>query len=196
MKNILIIVDAQNDFCHEKGALSSKEACEAADNIIKMLNKTAFDKIICTMDTHGDNYSETSEGKHLPIPHCKKNTWGWKIREDLYQELYNQQNVSFLEKEKFSPYPTQLWTKVGIVDKHDKIYVCGLCTDICVISTAFAVKNNMEPEVYLIENCCAGSTPENHFFAVSVMKSCHINIIKGELPPIGITDENNKTQTV
>lgn len=182
MKNILVIVDAQNDFCHENGVLSNKQTCEAASNIVDMLENTVFDRIICTMDTHNEDYPNTIEGKHLPIVHCVENTWGWKIREDIYKSLYYQDNVEYLHKSKFAPVSLELWEKVGIIDDSDKVYVCGLCTDICVISTAFQLKNLLNCEVCLLENCCAGSNPEKHYSALRVMESCQINIINGEYP--------------
>ena len=179
MKKILIIVDAQNDFCHIDGALSTPEACKAADNIILKLDSPAFDfdEIYCTKDTHDDGYHDSVEGRHLPVDHCLKLSWGWKMREDIYRALYNQRYVTYIEKNKFAPSVRDIYDNIGMLERGDKIYVCGLCTDICVVNTALAVKNFMECEVYLIEDCCAGSTPENHEAAIKVMKASHINVI-------------------
>lgn len=30
---------------------------------------------------------ETSEGKHLPVPHCIKGTHGWEIRKEIAEAL-------------------------------------------------------------------------------------------------------------
>ena len=48
-------------------------------------------------------------------------------------------------------------------DNYDEVDLVGLCTDICVIN--------------IIENATAGTTPEAKQAALTVAKSCQINII-------------------
>ena len=36
-------------------------------------------KIICTRDTHFENYLDTSEGKKLPVKHCIRGTEGHRL---------------------------------------------------------------------------------------------------------------------
>ena len=74
--NILVIIDAQNDFCHKDGSLTSKEAQNAVLNIEQLINIQDWDLIVVTRDTHSDNYMHTKEGISLPVPHCIENTWG------------------------------------------------------------------------------------------------------------------------
>ena len=182
MKNVLIIVDAQNDFCHGKGALQNEDCCKTVKHILELVNNdnnVIFDKIVCTMDTHyAYHYLDTTEGRHLPVKHCIEGTWGWKLNESLYQALYWHSNVSFLQKSRFAPDSVELWKHIGITDRNDNVFICGFCTDICVVSTAITVKSILESEVYVIEKCCAGSTLEKHCAAIRTMESCHINIIK------------------
>ena len=42
--------------------------------------------MIFTRDTHKEDYLETTEGKHLPVPHCIMGTKGWQIADGLYAE--------------------------------------------------------------------------------------------------------------
>lgn len=174
--NVLFIVDAQNDFCNKKGSLANEKTVAVVDNITKMLNDVIFDKIVCTMDTHGVGYNETIEGRHLPIAHCLKPSWGWKMEEHVYNSLYYCNDVSFVEKSGFAPNPYDVHTVLGGFE-YDGIYVCGVCTDICVLNTALMLKNFFDKEVYVVEPCCAGSEPENHYAAIRVMKACHINVV-------------------
>ena len=57
------------------------------------------------------------------------------------------------------------------------IELCGLCTDICVISNALMIKAFL-PEVPLCVDgsLCAGVTPESHNNALEAMKMCQITI--------------------
>ena len=70
----LIVIDMQNDFV--TGVLGSKEAVAVLPNVKKKIDAyiAAGDEVIFTRDTHEENYLETNEGRHLPVPHCVKGT--------------------------------------------------------------------------------------------------------------------------
>ena len=58
------------------------------------------------------------------------------------------------------------------------IELCGLCTDICVISNAFVIKANLtEVPVSVDASCSAGVTPESHLNALSAMKMCQVVVV-------------------
>ena len=76
MKNLLIVVDMQNDFI--TGALGTGEAQAILPDVVKLVE--SWDgPVAFTRDTHGPGYLDTQEGKHLPVPHCLKGTDGWQI---------------------------------------------------------------------------------------------------------------------
>ena len=75
MYKLLVIVDAQNDFI--TGVLGTQEANAAVPNIINLIKDNKWDDIICTMDTHQDNYLNTLEGEKLPVKHCIDTEPGW-----------------------------------------------------------------------------------------------------------------------
>ena len=85
MRKILIVIDMQNDFID--AALGTKEAVAIVDAVKKKIWTYPARDIIATMDTHGENYMETQEGKYLPVPHCIKGTKGWEIRPDIAELL-------------------------------------------------------------------------------------------------------------
>ena len=59
-----------------------------------------------------------------------------------------------------------------------EIEICGLCTDICVISNAILLKNAFpNNDIVINSKCCAGTTPEAHKAALAVMKNCQIEVV-------------------
>ena len=74
MKQVLIVVDMQNDFV--SGALGSDAARAIEPAVVEKI--LGFDgPIYFTLDTHEQDYSQTQEGKRLPVPHCIAGTEGW-----------------------------------------------------------------------------------------------------------------------
>lgn len=169
MKNILIVVDMQNDFID--GALGTKEA-EAIVPYVKSVIESFDGKVIFTRDTHFENYMDTQEGKNLPVPHCIKGTEGWQIR----AELDALRTTEPIDKVTFGS--ADLVDVLKGEGDIDSITFVGLCTDICVISNAMLVKA-FYPEIPLTVDAraCAGVTPESHKRALDAMKTCQINVI-------------------
>ena len=167
MKNILIVVDMQNDFID--GALGTPEAVSIVENVKKKIEN--FDgQVWYTRDTHTENYMETREGKHLPVPHCIEGTQGWQVTEKL----------SGLRCDKIIDKPTFGSTELQVLlekENPPSITLVGLCTDICVISNAMLLKATFpEAEIIVDAACCAGVTPESHERALLAMQMCQIHI--------------------
>lgn len=170
-----IVIDMQNDFC--TGALANKDAVAIIPRIKAELQaaKAAGMHIIFTQDSHDLNYLDTNEGKHLPVPHCIRNSEGWKIVPELLDEVtiddLDSGKAQFNEKMHFS---FDKWT--DYIKSGDEVVMCGTCTDICVISNALAIKAIDDVEVTVIADCCAGLTKEKHNAALNVMESCQCTI--------------------
>lgn len=173
MKDILLVVDMQNDFID--GALGTPEAVAIVDNVknkIQNFNGT----VLFTRDTHFDNYMETQEGKNLPVPHCIKDTPGWQIRE----ELDVLRTTDPIDKLTFGS--SELGNVLVEINKQEEIgsiTVIGLCTDICVISNVMIAKAFL-PEVPIIvdANCCAGVSVESHENALKAMEVCQVKVVR------------------
>lgn len=171
-RNILIVVDMQNDFID--GALGSKEAQNIVANVVNKIN-TFKGEIIVTLDTHQDNYMNTREGKYLPVPHCIENTNGWDLNKDIKDALIGR-GACRIKKPTFGS--VKLVDVLSDVDENTSITLIGLCTDICVVSNAMLLKANYpEVDITVDSTCCAGVTPETHKAALDTMKMCQINII-------------------
>ena len=60
----------------------------------------------------------------------------------------------------------------------ESIELCGLCTDICVISNAVILKSAFpETPVTVDAACCAGVTQESHNTALNAMKAVQIRVV-------------------
>lgn len=164
----LIVVDMQNDFI--TGSLGSEHAQKIVPHVIQKVKN--FDgKVIFTRDTHSDNYMHTQEGTKLPVLHCVKGTIGWQICDELM------------------PFVNEVVDKItfGSVELPDilrshneeieKIELCGLCTDVCVISNAMILKAAFpETTIEVDSMCSAGVSVESHNTALNAMKAVQIEV--------------------
>ncbi len=174
MKKILIVVDMQKDFVD--GALGSPEAVAVVDGVVKKIREHDGD-IIVTYDTHFENYSETQEGKKLPVPHCIKGSDGWKL-DSKVQEALDGREYKTIEKLTFGSTELPEYIKENYNPDEIEIELIGLCTDICVVSNALLMKANfLETKVSVDASCCAGVTVESHNAALTTMKMCQVNVI-------------------
>ena len=157
----LIIVDFQNDFCKPTGSLYVPGAEEAKKGIISYMQKNSkdFSEIIYTKDWHTpEDESFKKNGGTWPV-HCLQNSEGAKIDEELDQELkkYNipikifnkgtvytheeygafehfklkDQNKNDIKNCLFANFGYDC--EIGI--ENDKIVVCGLAGDFCVMES-------------------------------------------------------------
>ena len=183
MKNkVLIVVDMQNDFID--GALKNPEAHAVCDNVAKKIKNWDGEDIICTYDTHlQEHYLNTEEGKNIPI-HCIYKSWGWQLHEFVYQALLkyifvNDNNAYFdVEKDTFGSIGELPALIEQICPENPfEIHICGLCTDICVVSNALILRAAFPYAKIVVDAaCCAGTTKENHLAALNVMKANCIEI--------------------
>lgn len=170
MKRLLVVVDMQKDFID--GSLGTKEAQAIVPKVAErvMSGQAAGEEIIFTLDTHGEDYLETLEGKKLPVKHCLKGTDGWQ----LCKELAGIAGRRF-EKGTFGSLECAKYAAEG---GYDQVELIGLCTDICVISNAMLLKAAMpQTRICVRADCCAGVTPESHINALKAMEMCQIEII-------------------
>lgn len=174
MKNVLIVVDMQNDFVD--GALGTPEAVAIVDKVAEKIKN--FDgEIIVTYDTHSADYLDTREGKYLPVPHCIKDTDGWQLNGKVQEALQTKDGYRVVHKPTFGS--TRLAEMIREYDyEAADVTLIGLCTDICVVSNALLLKAYYpEMNISVDASCCAGVTPESHKAALMTMKSCQINVL-------------------
>lgn len=135
MKNYLICIDMQNDFV--TGALPNEGAKKAIPYIKEHISD--FDGVFFTRDTHYSNYSETLEGKYLPVPHCIENTNGWEIVDELKQfakitNVVNKNTFGYMMWRDF-------FKVVGITIKEDDVItIMGTVNPICPLANAIILR--------------------------------------------------------
>ena len=179
MKHVLIVVDMQTDFVD--GALGTPEAVAILDNVTAKIKAYAADPdgvIFVTCDTHTESYMETSEGKHLPVPHCIKGTAGWALHPTVAAAL---EGVTYtaVEKPTFGSVALPALVKEAAAGDFS-VELIGLCTDICVVSNTLLLKAHYpEVSISVDASCCAGVTPDTHRAALTTMGMCQIEVKNG-----------------
>ena len=166
----LIVVDMQNDFI--TGSLGSDMAVAIVENVRKKIEGFGG-KVIFTRDTHYANYADTQEGRKLPVEHCIKGTKGWEICDELLQYA-----ESVVDKPAFGSMELP-GILAGYGETVEEIELCGLCTDICVISNAMILKAAFPEAAMRVDaSCCAGVSMQSHENALNAMKAVQIEIIE------------------
>lgn len=171
LKNLLVVVDFQNDFVN--GSLGFKEAQTIEGEIIKKVQsyQRNGDDIIFTLDTHFDDYLETIEGKNLPIKHCIKGTYGHEIYGKL-KEISKQ----FKKIEKYTFGSLELGNLIK--DKNYKnIELVGLVSNICVFSNAIIAKSS-SPNSNIFVDTIAVASPDTKMqeYAFKLLQNLHIKV--------------------
>lgn len=188
MKNkFLVVIDMQNDFC--TGALKNDDAVAVIPFIKAQIENARKNgaQIIYTRDTHGSDYMETSEGKHLPVPHCIRDTKGWEIVDELAPKgnvlVYNPGVPVKLDADNAdiiinkTHFGFDDWKR--FIPEDSEVTICGTVTSICVAANASALKSIEGVEVNVLKDSVADLSPEMKEAALKVMEAQHCNIIKG-----------------
>ncbi len=169
MKKLLIVVDYQNDFV--TGSLGcGKMAEDLYDGIVKRIKEVenSGGQVLFTLDIHGDEYRSTEEGK-LFAPHCIRGTVGAQLHK-LEEFAKNKLEKSSFGSTDIKDNPLVEWA--------DEIEMCGIATNVCVLSNAVILKNfKSEKVISIIESLCASFEKDLHDAAIKVMKSMGIKII-------------------
>lgn len=197
MRRILIVIDMQKDFID--GALANPDAQAIVKPMADLISRFYGD-IIFTRDTHGYDYLNTAEGQNLPIEHCIDGTVGWTIHQDLIDSAReshpDMSRVYVFNKATFgaasalaSEITSNVYSAAGMGNA--VIYVCGTCTDICVVSNVLGLKEHFpETEICVIEDLCAGLTKEKHNAAIEVMKSCQVIVLPSKDVRCGVKNND------
>jgi nicotinamidase-related amidase len=175
MRKILLVIDVQNDFVD--GALGSPGALEAAKKIINLVADERWAEVIATVDHHHPKPKRrTLEAEMIP-PHCIAYSPGAALYKGIAEHV-----DYIIEKDRFSiDCCVDLWphlTAQGDNNDDDiEFFICGLCTDICVISNALTLRSAFpRDKITVIADACAGTSTDRHAAALEVMKSCLIDV--------------------
>ena len=174
MRKILVVVDMQKDFID--GALGFDGAEKVIPGIAAKIKEfeEAGDEVVYTLDTHFENYMETREGKNLPVPHCIKGSDGWGLCDEL-KDLLTDKKV--FEKPTFGSMDLAQYLKENATDI-SAIEVCGLVSNICVVSNAVIAKAACpEAEIIVDSSLTASFAPDLHQATMDVLKGLQVTVL-------------------
>jgi len=178
----LIVVDVQKDFCPD-GNLP----VPYGDEIVYVLNKyirkfeEANAQVYATRDWHPSNHISFKSENGVWPPHCIQNTEGAKFHKDLVlpeSSIIISKATDSL-KEAYSGFD-ETYLEEDLKRKNIKrVFVGGLATDYCVISTVLdALKLGFE--TILLKDAIRGVNvrPNDSKRAIKEMKAKGVHIIK------------------
>lgn len=186
-KNILIVIDMQNDFIY--GKFSNKNAQNIVNPIFQEIeqNTVPYDKIIFTKDHHEkDEFITISpnpnrvtyEGRWFGS-HCVQSADS-DIVYPISKAIKYHNTITGL-KNQFDG----SWRVIDILHEECptekepyNIYICGVCTDICVLATAIGLtKYKNIGSITVLTNLCAGTSSKAHKTAIAALKSFGVETI-------------------
>lgn len=171
MDKLLIVVDFQKDFVN--GSLGFKGAEELDEKICTLIKRCESEgyEIVYTLDTHGDDYLDTEEGKYLPVVHCVPGTDGY--------ELFGNTKELLKEKTCFAKptFPSLELANWLSGKNYGEIIVVGLDLSICVLSNAVMAKSAC-PNAHIIvdTNCSSGGDESANEIAIAALKRIQVEI--------------------
>jgi nicotinamidase/pyrazinamidase len=143
-RDVLIIVDVQNDFC-PGGALAVPGGHEVVPIINRLLQHRWLS--VATKDWHpADHCSFKPQGGHWP-PHCVQQTSGAELHPDLDATAIQLviTKGSHPDQEAYSGFQGTELAKILREKGVQRVVLCGLATDYCVRSTALdALREGLE----------------------------------------------------
>lgn len=171
---ILIVVDYQRDFVC--GSLGFAGAEKLDKLIADRVRDYGRNNVFYTLDTHFDDYLSTREGTVLPVAHCIKGTPGHSLYGETASALDEVGAVGF-EKSTFG-------LKLGddilahLPDNIEEIELCGLVSNICVLSNAVIFSTAFENARITVDaRLTACSDSELNEKALDIMQGLQINVI-------------------
>lgn len=176
MKKLLVVVDYQHDFVD--GSLGFQGAEKLEDAICGRIARYRLQgaDIAFTFDTHDEGYLQTQEGKKLPVVHCLRDTEGWTLYGRVAGCLTPKDKVFY--KPAFGSPELAEFARAG---GYDVVELCGLVSNICVLSNAVLVKAALpEAEILVDARCTSCGDPETNQKALDVMAGLQISVINRE----------------
>ena len=174
MKKLLLVVDYQKDFVD--GALGFPGA-EALDGPIAArirAYRAAGDDVAFTLDTHGEDYAHTQEGRRLPVPHCILNTPGWALYGETACARDPGADTTF-EKPTVPSHRLGGWLKER---GYARVELCGLVSHICVLSNAVVAKAALpEAEIVVDARLTASYDAALHEKALDILEGLQVTVL-------------------
>ena len=165
MANVVLVIDMVKGFLEPGHNLyCGDESRQIIPSIRALLfrEQSAGSKILFLSDHHDP---DDLEFQMFPV-HCVKGTEETQVISEL-SEFANTDNV--IPKNRYSGFfNTPLEARLAEA-KPDKVIICGVCTDICVLHTASDARNR-DYSVEVLADCVASFKSDTHDWALSHLK--------------------------
>ena len=161
MSNVVIVVDMQRGFLEEGNPLfCGDKARQIIPNVQKLLAEEVArgSTLLFTADTHDP---DDKEFQMFP-PHCVRGSAEAEIIPELSEFV---EKGTVISKNRYSGFfGTDMEERLAKLAP-EKIIICGVCTDICVMHTV-ADARSRDYAVEVPRDCVASFDPEAHEFAL------------------------------
>lgn len=144
-KNLIVCIDLNNGFCKDGALFSSRNKDLVADTAVffKTMKQKTDAQIIAITDSHNEECNEYK----VFLKHCLKGSYESEFCEELLP--YIDQTI-----EKNSTNGALVFDYSLMAD-YDNIFICGCCTDICILQFALSIssyinENDLSNKVYLL----------------------------------------------
>ena len=173
--NCLFVIDYQKDFVD--GALGFPGAEKLDVLIAARVREYGPGKVWFTRDTHFEDYLTTREGRHLPAPHCIKGSDGWQNYGETAKALEEVGAVG-IDKLTFGMDIADPAILNLLPEKADRIELCGLVSNICVISNAAVLQGHYPNAQMVVDaNLTASFAPDLHEKTLDVLSGLQVEIL-------------------
>lgn len=165
MKRALLLIDYIHDFVDDDGALSvGKPAQDLRESIIKTIsNLDEEDLLVCANDCH--DWALAHPEKKLFPPHALEGTKGCETVVAAEAEESKCPTVT-IKKTRYSAFFGTGLSEILKTADIDKLYIAGVCTDICILHSAIDAYN-MGFDTSILSDCVASFNAQGHEFAMN-----------------------------
>lgn len=167
-----IVVDYQRDFVN--GSLGF-EGAEKLDNKIArriVRERAEGSEIIFTLDTHGEDYLKTGEGKSLPVCHCIKGSEGHALFGRTAEQCRDG-DVQFLK----NTYGSMELADYLQMRNFERVELCGLVSNICVFTNAVLARTALpDAEIVVVSSLTDSFDKELQQKSFDVLKGLNIEV--------------------
>ncbi len=174
-KTALVVVDVQNDFCHNQGVFGKRNfnlsyTEKAVNNILHFMNQCRqyslpiiFVRTLHSSWTDSESWIGRMEGAAREMPICRPESWG--------AEFYKVKPLAgdfIVTKHRFSGF---VGTDLDLVLRStgiETLLMTGVATNVCVETTA-RDGFNRDYRIILVEDCCAAFSEAEHASTITNM---------------------------
>ena len=173
--NCLFVIDYQKDFVD--GALGFPGAEKLDALIAARVREYGPGKVWFTRDTHFEDYLATREGRHLPAPHCIKDSDGWQNYGETAKALEEVGAIG-IDKLTFGMDIADPAILNLLPEKADRIELCGLVSNICVVSNTAVLQGHYPNAQMVVDaNLTASFAPDLHEKTLDVLSGLQVEIL-------------------